>query len=179
MAEKEYTKDELAEWFTTKLAGVNVATYPSSLARNKMLNAEKRWTDDDSVFVGGLFFFKYVAKGKETLPIWDKYPMAMIIDRYNDGFLALNLHYMPKGRRQSVINVVNTFKGNNKMSNVVRAKAKNWQFMMNSGANAQGFMKKTVKRYLFTQVRSQFIKINPDEYSKAIQLPLEEWVYKR
>ncbi|NDB60569.1 hypothetical protein EB001_19295 [bacterium] len=178
MAEKEYTKDELAEWFKTKLTSPK--TMNTSVARNKLMNAETRWTDNDSVFVGGLFFFKYVAKGKETLPVWDKFPMAMIIDRYNDGFLALNMHYLPKGRRASLIAIVEKFKGDRKMSNVVRAKAKNWQYMKDSsGGAATGYMNKTVKRYLFTHVRSQFIKINADEYDKAIQLPLEEWVYKR
>lgn len=178
MAEKEYTKDELAEWFTTKLTSPK--NMNTSVARNKLLNAETRWTDNDSTFVGGLFFFKYNAKTKDKLPVWDKFPMAMIIDRYTDGFLALNMHYLPKGRRAALIGIVNKFKGDNKMSNVVKAQAKNWQYMKNSsGGVATGYMGKTVKRYLFTNVRSQFIRIDPDEYDKAIQLPLEEWVYKR
>ena len=172
MAE-EYTQDELAEWFKGKLESIKPG------ARNKILNAEDRFTDDDSVFVGGVFFFRYDAKTKDRLPMWDKYPLCVPIDRFSDGFLGLNMHYLPKGRRASVINIVRQFKDNKKISNVVRAKAKNWQFMMDSGAGGTSMFTTSVKRYLFTHVKSQFIRIQPDEYQKAIQLPLEEWVYKR
>ena len=149
MVEKVYTNDELAEWFKTKLTSPK--TMNTTVARNKLLTADTRWTDGDSTFVGGLFFFKYNAKTKDKLPMWDKFPMAMIIDRYNDGFLALNMHYLPKGRRASLIGIVNKFKDDRKLSNTIRAQAKNWQYMKDSsGGAATGYMSKTVKRNLFT-----------------------------
>ena len=36
-----------------------------------------------------------------------------------------------------------------------------------------------VKRYLFDHCRSHFIEIYIDEYDKAIQLPVEDWVFNR
>ena len=36
-----------------------------------------------------------------------------------------------------------------------------------------------VKRYLFNHCRSQFIEIYIDEFDKAIQLPVEDWVFNR
>ncbi len=168
----EYTKDELAEWFTGKLSSIK----PGS--RIRILDATERYTDAQIVFVGGLFFFKYDAKTKEKLPMWDKYPLCVPIDRFTDGFLGLNLHYLPRGTRQSVIRMVDGINTENKLSNTVRAKAKNWQYIMNSNV-PEAYFKKTVKRYLFDHVRSQFVRINSDEYDKAVQLPLEEWVYKR
>ena len=168
----EYTKDELADWFTGKLNSIK----PGS--RSRILNATDRYTDDQKIFVGGLFFFKYDAKTKDRLPMWDKYPLCVPIDRFTDGFLGLNLHYLPAGTRQRVITMVNSINTENKLSNTVRAKAKNWQYIMNSNV-PEAYFKKTVKRYLFEHVRSQFVRINSDEYDKAVQLPLEEWVYKR
>lgn len=168
----EYTKDELAEWFTGKLTSIK----PGS--RIRILDATERYTDAQKVFVGGLFFFKYDAKTKEKLPMWDKYPLCVPIDRFTDGFLGLNLHYLPRGTRQSVIRMVDGINTENKLSNTVRAKAKNWQYIMNSNV-PEAYFKKTVKRYLFDHVKSQFVRINSDEYDKAVQLPLEEWVYKR
>jgi len=172
MAE-QYTKDELAEWFTGKLSSLK----PGS--RGRLLSAEERWTDDTDVFVGGLFFFKYDAKTKDRLPMWDKYPLCVPIDRFADGFLGLNLHYLPAGRRNTVITMVDAFKKDNKLSNTVRAKAKNWQYMMNTTNVGEAYFRKSVKRYLFSNVRTQFIRLNPDEYQKAVQLPIEEWVFKR
>lgn len=171
MAE-EYTNDELAEWFTGKLESIKPG------ARNKILNAEDRFTDDDSVFVGGVFFFKYDAKTKDRLPMWDKYPLCVPVDRFSDGFLGLNMHYLGKGQRQGVINGIRSMKEAKKLTNTVRVKAKNWQYIINSGVS-DALFKRSVKRYLFTHVKSQFIRIQPDEYAKAVQLPLEEWVYKR
>lgn len=171
MAE-EYTNDELAEWFTGKLESLRPG------ARRKILNAEDRYTDNDSVFVGGVFFFKYEAKTKDRLSMWDKYPLCVPLDRYTDGFLGLNMHYLGKGTRQGVINSVRSMRDDGRLSNTVRTKAKNWQFIMNSGAN-EALFKRCVKRYLFSHVRSEFVRIQPEEYAKAVQLPLEEWVYKR
>lgn len=171
MAE-EYTNDELAEWFKGKLNDLKIGS------RARLLNAEERYTDDDSVFVGGVFFFKYDAKYKDNLPMWDKYPLCVPIDRFSDGFLGLNMHYLGKGQRQGIINSIRSMKEERKLSNTVKSKARNWQYMMNSGI-PDGLYKKCVKRYLFGQVRTQFVRIQPDEYAKAIQLPLEEWVYKR
>jgi hypothetical protein len=36
-----------------------------------------------------------------------------------------------------------------------------------------------IKRYLYTQVRSKFIEITPDEWEIAAQLPVEMFVTKR
>ena len=83
------------------------------------------------------------------------------------------------GRRNTVISMVDAFKNDGKISNTVRAKAKNWQYMMNTSNVGEAYFRKSVKRYLFSNVRTQFVKINPDEYQKAVQLPLEEWVFKR
>ena len=74
---------------------------------------------------------------------------------------------------------VDTFKKDRKLSDTVRATAKNWQYMMNTTNAGEAYFRKSVKRYLFDHVRSQFIRIDSDEYQKAVQLPLEEWVYKR
>ena len=169
----QYSKDELATWFTGKLDSLK----PGS--RKRLLNAEDRYTDDDSVFVGGLFFFKYDPKTKDRLPMWDKYPLCVPIDRFSDGFLGLNLHYLPAGRRATVIGMVDAFKKDRKLSNTVKSKARNWQYMMHTTNVGEAYFRKSVKRYLFNHVRSEFVRIESDEYQKAVQLPLEEWVYKR
>ena len=44
---------------------------------------------------GNLYMFFYDPKTKEDLPYWDKFPMVLVLENYSDGFLGLNLHYLP------------------------------------------------------------------------------------
>ena len=83
MAEK-YTKDELAKWFEEKALLVKTGS-----ARNKLFSAEERHADINNQFVGNMYFFRYDPKYKATLPVYDKYPLAIVIERYTDGFLGL------------------------------------------------------------------------------------------
>jgi len=42
-----------------------------------------------------LIEFIYDAKYGEILPVWDRTPLVIIIQDLKDGFIGLNLHYIP------------------------------------------------------------------------------------
>jgi hypothetical protein len=175
---KEYTKDELAEWFEQKAMAVK----SGGAARNRLFSAGERHADINLEFVGGMYFFRYDPKTKLTLPMYDKYPLAVVIERYNDGFLGMNLHYLTRGQRGRVVTLFNDFYSKKKLFSGTIAgtgKQTNWDLVQNATNGLESFSKQCVKRYLYTHVRSQFIRINPNEYDKAVQLPIDEWVYKR
>ena len=173
---KEYTKDELAKWFEEKALSVKTGT-----ARNKILSAEERYADINNQFVGNMYFFRYDPKYKATLPMYDKYPLAIVIERYTDGFLGLNMHYLTKGQRKSAVVMMNDFYSKKKpfSGTTVGKGITNWELLINSSGTSESLANKSVHRYLYTHVRSQFIRINKDEYEKAVQLPIDEWVYRR
>jgi len=54
-------------------------------------------------FIGGLMFFIYDPKTKDKLPYWDRFPLVIPINLYPDGFLGLNLHYLPYYQRQLLL----------------------------------------------------------------------------
>ena len=168
---EEYTKDELAEWFTGKLENLK----PGS--RGRLLSAEERYTDEDSMFVGGLFFFKYDPKGKAYLPKYDRFPLVFPIEMYGNGFLGLNLHYLSVGERQALVSRLMVYK-NNKYTDE-RARLKLSYDLIESTKKLSTLSRPCIHRYLFNNCRSQFIEIYADEYDKAIQLPVEDWVFKR
>ena len=174
---KEYTKDELAQWFETKALSVK----NGGAARNRLLDAEERFADVSNQFVGSMYFFRYDPKHRLTLPMYDKYPLAIVIDRYTDGFLGLNLHYLTRGQRGRVVGLFNDFYTKKKLFNgIISGSSKsNWDLVQSATSGLESFSKECVKRYLYNHVRSQFIRINKDEYDKAVQLPIDEWVYKR
>jgi|688.fasta_scaffold247396_3 hypothetical protein len=174
MAE-EYTKDQLTEWFEGKARALSPGA-----ARNVILGANTR--KKDVTFVGKLYFFRYDAKGKKVLPMWDRYPMAIILERKPDGFLGLNLHYLSGGQRSTMLKIIDKYKSEYKMKTSVSAgNSVNWDNLMDSlsSTTLEALPRKCIKRYLYTHCRSKFIEIYPEEYSKAIQLPIEEWVIKR
>lgn len=174
---KEYTKDELADWFATKAHNAK-----SGAARNALLRASDRFSDIDKQFVGSMYFFRYDPKNKLTLSMYDKYPLVVVIERYVDGFLGMNLHYLTRGQRSTTLHMFSDFYKEDKLFGGVTAgsgKQTNWDLIQSATSGLQSYSKECVKRYLYTHVRSQFIRIYPEEYDLAVQLPIDEWVYKR
>jgi len=173
---KEYTDDELAKWFRDKALSVRGAS-----ARNRLLDADTRYADINNQFVGGMYFFRYDPKTKAKLPMFDRYPLVIVVERYTDGFLALNMHYLSKGQRTGAVSMMNEFYNRKKpfTGNTSGRGLTNWELLINTSTSVEAMANKCVHRYLYNHVRSQFIRINKDEYDKAIQLPIDEWVYKR
>lgn len=171
----EYSKDNLTKWFETKAMGLTAGA-----ARTTLLSASARKRDFG--FVGNLYFFRYDAKGKEVIPKWDRYPMALILERKQDGFLGLNLHYLSGGQRSALLGLVDKYKSEYRMkTSVSTSHSVNWANLMDTAkmSGLESLPKQSIKRYLYTHCKSKFIEIYPDEYTKAIQLPIEEWVIKR
>jgi hypothetical protein len=104
-----------------------------------------------------------------------------VIDRYNDGFLGLNLHYLTRGQRGSMVRLFNDFYTKRKLVNgIISGSAKsNWNLIQSATTGVESYSRECVKRYLYNHIRSQIIRINKDEYDKAVQLPIDEWVIKR
>ena len=50
---------------------------------------------DSRPFYGRLNMFIYDPKFKKTLPYYDTFPLVLPLEKYSDGFLGINLHYLP------------------------------------------------------------------------------------
>ena len=48
---------------------------------------------------GALNMFIYDPKLKNKLPYYDTFPLVLPIERYRDGFLGINFHYLPYALR--------------------------------------------------------------------------------
>ena len=55
-----------------------------------------------------LNMFVYDPKYKKTLPYYDTFPLVLPLERYNDGFLGLNFHYLPIPLRVRLLDKINT-----------------------------------------------------------------------
>ena len=169
MAEK-YSSKDLQKWLFEK--ALNAA---GPQARQILIRNDQRGRDD--AMIGRLYFFKYDPKGKQTLPKYDKFPMVFPIEQYQDGFLGLNLHYLTIKERQALLGILVKFKNNQKMDETTRLKLS--YDLLEGSKKLNSLARPCVKRYLFNHCRSQFIEIYIDEFDKAIQLPVEDWVFNR
>jgi len=166
--EKKYSKTELENWFVGK------ARTAAGYRRNILSNAER---SRDATIIGRMYFFAYDAKLKKILPVWDRYPLVFPIERYSDGFLGLNLHYLSGPQRTDLIGMLSSYASNKNLTPSTRLRL-SYDTLQRSRllANAS---RPCVKRYLFEHVRSKFIEIIPDEWDMAAQLPIELFVYKK
>ena len=68
----------------------------------------------DSSMIGKMYFYFYDPKTKDSLPYYDRFPLVLPIERYQDGFLGLNLHYIhPKQRIILLDKLSNTLSNRN------------------------------------------------------------------
>ena len=122
--------------------------------------------------VGGLYCFYYDPKGKDDLPYWDKFPLALIIGKYPDGFLALNLHYLPIRHRAVFLDKLLDFAvmkgddivGMNMISYDLLAASKRYKEF-----------RPCIKRYLSSHLHSKVLAIEPYEWEVATFLPLHQF----
>lgn len=123
-------------------------------------------------FIGGMFFFKYDAKHKATLPYWDKFPIVIPLSIYDDGFLGLNLHYLPPILRAKLLDVL--------VSNLQKAKGNRGVFLKISYPLLQTVAKNKnfevcIKRYLSTHIKSRFVRVEEESWEEAAFLPLQQF----
>ena len=126
-----------------------------------------------TIHIGKMFLFAYDAKWKNTLPFFDQYPLVIPIEFANQGFLGLNLHYLPPGARASLLDALITTMNNDKYDDTTILQI-NYQLLKQSSMKFSGF-ENCVKRYLFGYVRSQFQYIDPKDWDKVVMLPIQKW----
>jgi hypothetical protein len=164
---ENYTQDELTDWINQKAKDLTAGT-----VQKRLLNSSR----GENAIIGNLYFFKYDPKLKAKLEIYDKYPMAFPIKMYRDGFLGVNMHYLATGDRKEFVKKIIEYK---RTSDDDKASV-NAEFLslMESSKKIYELMPQAVHRYLINHARSRFIKILPEEYEKAVQLKIDEWVIK-
>ena len=121
-------------------------------------------------FFGRLNMFIYDPKLKKKLPYYDTFPLVLPLERYNDGFLGLNFHYLSIPMRLKLLNIISEYASNDKLDETTRIRL-TW-----NRVKRNPIVKPTVKRYLADHVRTAFRRINADEMMVAVLLPVQRFV---
>lgn len=122
---------------------------------------------------GTLCTFAYSAKWKDILPYWDKFPLALIIEIYRDGFLGLNLHYISPRARFALLAKLMEISHSPKWSPKTKLKV---SYAILKKAEKSGLFTPCIKRYLASHIRSTVHFIHPKDWDMAINLPSEQFV---
>ena len=105
---------------------------------------------------GALNMFIYDPKLKNKLPYYDTFPLVLPIERYRDGFLGINFHYLPYALRARLMSRLDPNANYSALKNV-------------------RLVKPTLKRYLNSNVRSRFRKLEEEDFMTAIMLPVQRF----
>ena len=125
----------------------------------------------DKVFIGGMFVFQYDAKHKNKLKWWDALPVVIPINLYNDGFLGLNLHYLPPQGRELLMSKLMEYK---KKALHPRAYMALSYKMLNAAAGSKLFAP-CVHRYLGNQITSKILRVDDQYWDKVAMLPIQQF----
>ena len=125
--------------------------------------------EDSSAALGKMLFYKYDPKFAKKLPYWDMYPLVFPFEKAKGGFYGLNLHYIPPRDRAVLMDELKEYATNNKYDATTRLKL-SYDLLKGFGRAVP-----CVKRYLGTNVRSNTVRINADEWEIAIFLPVERF----
>lgn len=138
----------------------------------KVLNGNPDQTVS-SVMPGHLYMYMYDPKLKAELPYYDRFPLVFPFSKTEDGFIGLNMHYLPYQLRMVLLDRLLQFRTNKRMDETTKLRY-SWQAI--DGMSKFAAAQPCVKRYLIGHVRSKFRRINADDWATAMLLPVERFV---
>ena len=120
-------------------------------------------------FYGRLNMFFYDPKFKKKLPYYDTFPLVLPIEKYSDGFLGINFHYLPIPLRIRLLDRLVDYSNNTKFDESTVLDV-DYQKLKNIN-----LIKPTIRKYLAGHTKSQFRRIDADEFTVAALLPVQRF----
>ena len=158
------------QWFFNEIKG-EIGQDGRAKSRIRRI-PDKAFRPGRDPFIGQVFFFIYDAKWKDELPYWDQFPMVIPVSLYNDGFLGLNLHYLPPVGRAKLLDMLQKFK---RFSATPRAYMKVSYNMLKYVVTHKMFAP-CVHRYLTSHIKSNLVKVMDEYWDRAAMLPVQKFV---
>ena len=137
------------------------------LAMRNMSSTEKRF------MVGKMYCYSYDPSTKADLPYYDKFPLVLILDMDREGFLGLNLHYLPPKMRYLFLNKLMQYATVNSKDEVIKLRI---SYDILQTVKRLREYKPALKRYKYSQLRTKIIPIPSTEWQQVLNLPLDKFV---
>lgn len=163
-------KQSATDWYHSQIEKMSDASFRLNPSYEKL---EKRSNKVSILEPGKMYMYAYDPKYKDTLPLYDKFPLLFPYRLTDNGFIGLNVHYLSGQARMALMNGLFIIHAMNPR----RYDRLSWEFLQN--ASVFPGAKDCIHRYLWTHVRSPFLEIHHDDWLVASQLPVEKFVYNR
>lgn len=146
------------------------------LLGKKRINEKKLFSEQQTtskIMPGKLYLFYYDPKWKSTLPFYDRFPLVFPFRAMPDGFLGLNMHYLPYFHRVQLMSRLMQFATNKNLDENTKLKY-SWDLI--NGVAKFKTAEACIKHYLKDHVESLFIEIPATDWHTAMMLPVERFV---
>ena len=120
-------------------------------------------------FYGKLNMFFYGPKYAKTLPYYDTFPLVLPLETYSDGFLGINFHYLPLPLRIKLLDGLVDYSNNTAFDETTKL------IVNYSKLKSLRIIRPTIHKYLAGYTKSQFRRIDADEWTIATLLPVQRF----
>ena len=103
---------------------------------------------------------------------YDRFPLVLPIEHYQDGFLGLNLHYIHPKQRVVLLDKLSDTLSNRNYDEKTRMRV-SYEFL--KAASSVYEATPCIKRYLYPNIKSRFLEISSNEWDIAVLLPMENF----
>lgn len=145
----------------------NATRLASGMTGQQILQGQKL---SNIITPGYMYMFLYDPKYKDVLPYYDTVPLVLPFNKTPDGFIGINLHYLPYGARFRLLGDLKQLASDRKINEFTKIKI-SWQILNSSSKYLAATT--CVKRYLNAHLRSRFLKVNFEDWETAAMLPVE------
>jgi len=164
----EFLSRKSIQWLQNRVREIKD---PNRIAKN-IASERSRHTLRGNVRKGDLYFFFYDPKYANELPYYDMFPLVLVLEKYSDGILGLNLHYLPIQIRAAFMDKMMKYAQTNRDNDPERIRVT--YDILTSTSRLKEF-KPCIKRYLDHQMHSNYLKVEPNEWEVAMFLPVHNF----
>jgi len=162
---------ESYKWLMKKIGTLRNPTAASAVM-SKETHRYVRPNDRQKFLMGGLYFFVYDPKGKAELPYYDRFPLVIPLKRTPDGFIGLNLHYLPLRYRVNFLKKLLPYAIYNDEDEIKRLRVT--YPMLDASSRLKEF-RPCIKQYLYNHVKSRILSVEHNEWDIAVFLPIQQF----
>jgi hypothetical protein len=154
------------QWYRNQIKDLGTI---SGITGTKLIQTNRLTT---SLIPGQMYLFAYDPKHKATLPYYDTLPLVLPFHKLPDGFLGINLHYLPYLARFKLLGELSKLVTDRNITERSRIKI-SWEILNSSSKYLAATT--CVKHYLTDHLKTRFLKIEFNDWVTAAMLPIEQF----
>lgn len=154
------------DWFIERVKELNGRINRKTLLTDSELKMKK------TPMAGFMYMFVYDAKLKETLPYFDRFPLILLLQPAEGGFLGLNLHYLQPALRAAFLDKLMSTMSGDALTERSRLRLR---YSLLASAKQYREFKPCIKHYLTDHIKSRISLVSAPDWETAIFLPTEHF----